>query len=148
MKRFQMKSKRGITLIELLIVIIIIGILAAIAIPVYQGYIERARRTDAKTALEQVRAAQEMWRAEKGVYSTSVAALQTTMGAPASTISLYYTWDFTVMLTNSFTAEAVPQGSQTKDSGGTLLIDQRGTKSSTKGGKTYVYPDPNCAWTR
>ena len=88
-----MKSKKGITLIELLAVILIVGILAAVAIPSYTGYMQRARRADAKTALEQVRAAQEMWRAERGCYAldgvdcqgnasagTAEAKLQTAMG--------------------------------------------------------------------
>ena len=61
---------KGITLIELLVVILIIGVLAAVAIPSYSSYMQRARRTDAKTALEQVRAAQEVWRAERGSYAT------------------------------------------------------------------------------
>jgi len=87
----------------------------------------RARRADAKTALEQVRAAQEMWRAERGSYSVSVAQLQTTMGAPATTISTYYTWGFTVLNPNSFTAQATAVGSQATD--GNLEINQDGTKT-------------------
>jgi len=63
------QNDRGITLIELLTVILIVGILAAIAIPSYNSYMVRARRADAKTLLEQVRAAQEMWRAERGSYA-------------------------------------------------------------------------------
>ena len=129
------KSTRGLTLIELLMVILIVGILAAIAVPTYSGYMQRARRADAKTALEQIRGAQEMWRAERGTYAindgngTAVAKLQTTMGAPATTISNYYTWAFTVGPTaTTFTAQATPQGSQATD--GWLAINQDGTKTS------------------
>ncbi len=150
MKTFMMKSNRGLTLIELLIVIVIIAILAAIAMPMYTNYMQRARRADAKTALEQARAAQEMWRAEKGSYSVSVAALQNTMAAPATTISPYYTWSFTVVTPNSFTAQAVPNGSQVSDSGGSLFINQTGSKwNIDKNGVQHNYPaDPSSAWAK
>ena len=40
-------NNKGITLIELMIVIVIVGILASISIPTYRGYMQRARRADA-----------------------------------------------------------------------------------------------------
>ena len=133
-----LKSKTGITLIELLIVVVIVGILAAIAVPMYTNYMLRARRADAKTVLEQVRASQEMWRAEKGCYAqdgvgcsgalagTAIVKLQTTMGAPATTVG-DYTWSFIVLAANSFTAQAAPSTSrQTPD--GALTINQDGVK--------------------
>lgn len=119
-------NKKGLTLIELLIVIIIVGILAAIAIPSYTNYLIRARRADAKAALEQVRASQEMWRAEHGSYSTDITQLQTSAGAPATSISKYYNWEFTVVNANSFTARAVPVGSQPATE--ELFINHRGEK--------------------
>ena len=78
----NMMNRRGITLIELLLVIIIVGILAAVAIPSYRDYMVRARRADAKTALEQLRASQEMFRAERGSYSTDLAQLINSWGVP------------------------------------------------------------------
>lgn len=64
----MIEEKRGITLIEVMVVVAIVGLLAAIAIPAYNNYITRSRRSDAFTALGTVRAAQEMYRAERGVY--------------------------------------------------------------------------------
>jgi type IV pilus assembly protein PilE len=110
-------NNKGITLIELLVVIGIVGILAAIAIPSYNSYMVRARRADAKTILEQVRAAQEMWRAERGTYAVDGGG--NTVGD--------YNWNFTVKTTTTFTAQAVPN--TTRQAGdGTLTIDHFGTK--------------------
>jgi type IV pilus assembly protein PilE len=70
-----MKGKQGVTLIEIMIVVAIVGMLAAIAIPAYNDYITRSRRSDAFTALETVRAAQEMYRAERGFYAGAIGSL-------------------------------------------------------------------------
>jgi type IV pilus assembly protein PilE len=123
-----MCGRKGITLIELLVVIMIVGILASIAIPIYRGYMQRARRADAKTALEQIRASQEMRRAEYGSYSTSLAALQTSWGGPASQVG-----DYAISLdaggtATAFTGRAHPTTSR-QSSDGDLTIDQLGTKA-------------------
>jgi type IV pilus assembly protein PilE len=124
-----LKSKTGITLIELLIVVVIVGILAAIAIPMYTGYMQRARRADAKTALEQLRAAQEMRRAERGSYAVTadIVALRTTWGAPAATIG-----DYTITMaatTATFTGTATAFTSrQSVDTAVPLTINQDGVK--------------------
>jgi type IV pilus assembly protein PilE len=122
-----LKSRTGITLIELLIVVVIVGILAAIAVPMYTGYMQRARRADAKTALEQLRASQEMMRAERGSYSTdlTLGQLQTTWGGPASPAGDY---NITMVATSTtFTGTAAPNTSrQTPD--GALTINQDGLK--------------------
>jgi len=127
------RYSKGITLVELLVVILIIGILAGIAVPVYINYMVRARRSDAKTVLEQVRAAQEMWRAERGTYAiddgngTAVAKLVNTMGVPPSPVG-DYNWSFSVAPTaTTFTAQVVPNTAR-QLSDGNLTIDQNGTK--------------------
>ena len=65
----KIRGKEGVTLIEVMVVVAIVGFLAAIAIPAYNNYVTRSRRSDAFTALETVRAAQEMYRAERGIYA-------------------------------------------------------------------------------
>lgn len=119
-------NKKGLTLIELLVVIMIVGILAAIAIPIYTGYMTRARRVDAKTALEQLRAAQEMRRAERGSYEINITTLRTTWGAPAATVG-----DYTITMvatTATYTGTATPnQSRQIPD--GALTINQDGVKA-------------------
>jgi type IV pilus assembly protein PilE len=124
-------NKRGITLIELLIVVVIVGILAAIAIPMYTGYMQRARRADAKTSLEQVRAAQEMRRAESGSYTADLVALQTSFGGPAATVGDYAIT--MVATTATYTGTATPNTSR-QSSDGWLSINQDGVKTSQ-------YPD-------
>lgn len=122
----KMKVSKGITLIELLVVIVVIGLLAAIAIPMYTNYMLRARRADAKTALEQLRAGQEMRRAERGSYETNLAALRTTWGGPEATVGDY---NITMAATaTTFTGTATPSTArQTPD--GPLTIDQDGVKA-------------------
>lgn len=125
----------GFTLIELLVVIAIVGILAAIAAPLYTNYMVRARRADAKTALEQLRAAQEMFRAEKGRYANdaddvnALLLLQNSWGVPANPVGDYnLRWaDGFTLSANSFTAEAKPW-SVRQLSDGSLFINQDGVK--------------------
>ena len=122
-----MKSRRGFTLIELLVVIVIIGILAAIAIPMYTNSMQRARRADAKTALEQLRAAQEMRRAEQGGYSTDLTELRTTWGVQANPVG-DYNLGWVTSNANSFTAQAAPFTAR-QLSDGSLFIDNNGNKT-------------------
>jgi len=128
-----MKANRGLTLIELMIVIVIIGILAAIAVPVYTNYMQRARRADAKTALEQLRASQEMFRAERGSYSTDLVQLVNTWGVPnAVGGGPPGPWDYVIKL-NSATATTFSGQAQANSvrqlSDGDLLINQDGVKT-------------------
>jgi prepilin-type N-terminal cleavage/methylation domain-containing protein len=62
------RNQRGFTLVELMIVVIIVGILAAVAIPMYQGATERAKASEAVAALGTIRGAMRVYFAEHGTY--------------------------------------------------------------------------------
>jgi type IV pilus assembly protein PilA len=66
-------SNKGFTLIELMIVVAIIGILAAIAIPNFLNYQCKAKQSEAKSNLGNIRTQQEAFRAENDDYSQTVA---------------------------------------------------------------------------
>ncbi len=66
-----MKTQRGVTLIELVVVMIIVGILAAVAIPSYRNYVLRSQRSDAKDALLALATQQEKHYLQCNTYATT-----------------------------------------------------------------------------
>lgn len=88
-----MRDNKGFTLIELLIVVVIIGILAAIAIPKFSATRERAYISTMKSDLKNLASQQEIYYADNYAYSTSASALgfaessgvEVTIGAATST---------------------------------------------------------------
>ena len=74
MNKFLGKSKKGFTLIELMIVVAIIGILAAIAIPNFVRFQLKAKTTEGKVNLAGIRTAEEAYFSEFGSYVAAAAS--------------------------------------------------------------------------
>jgi type IV pilus assembly protein PilA len=72
--------QKGFTLIELMIVVAIIGILAAIAIPAYQDYTIRAQVTEGATLMDGVKVAMQDYYAFHGTWPTSLTATDAALG--------------------------------------------------------------------
>lgn len=108
-----MKAQKGFTLIELMIVVAIIGILAAIAIPQYQNYVTRARWADNNTIIAPVKAAvAECLQLNNSAIAScnTVALLTTATGyaalptANSSPNLASVTWDGTIVVTGTAAA--------------------------------------------
>ena len=75
LKLNKMKNQKGFTLIELMIVIAIIGILAAIAIPQFSAYRRRSYNSAAQSDLKNATTAQEAYFVDEQAYASAVASL-------------------------------------------------------------------------
>jgi type IV pilus assembly protein PilE len=104
----------GFTLIELMIVVAIIAILAAIAYPSYQDSVRKTKRADGKAAIVELANFMERFFTENNTY---VGAAE-----PADITSDNYAVTISAQSATAYTLQAAPFGPQTADTCGTMTL--------------------------
>jgi len=125
-----MKKYNGFTLVELMVVVAIIGVMSAIAIPSYSSYMKKARRADAKVGLQKLADKQERFYLQNNVYTT----LFTATGLNTSTTSDegYYTFSIDSADASGYQITATAIGDGDADCM-TMSLSSTGLKTATAG---------------
>lgn len=131
------RAWRGFTLIEVMIVVAIMGILAAVAYPSYQEQVRKGRRADGQAVLMEAAQFMERYYTENMRYDRDLAgsgvALPTGLReAPKEGATKHYDVSLQAVGPQAYTLRAVPKGVQASDGCGTMTINQLGQKTGDK----------------
>jgi prepilin-type N-terminal cleavage/methylation domain-containing protein len=80
--QLRTRARKGFTLVELAVVIVIIGVLAAFGVPKFLTSVEKSKAAEAWNYLSAVQSAQERYLAQNGVYTSDLTQLDTTLVSP------------------------------------------------------------------
>ena len=120
------KNQQGVTLIELMVSVAIVGIIMAIAYPSYVNHVLRSNRVAAEACLTEI--AQVMERGYTASFSYQDIALPA-LGC-IDELNARYTFNLSNQAARTFNANAVPTGAQTADTCGALVLTQAGARGA------------------
>jgi type IV pilus assembly protein PilE len=144
----------GFSLLELMIVLVIAAILAAVAYPSFQDAVRKGRRSDAFDAISRVQQAQERWRSNAVSYAESItnAANGTPpgLGLSADSPDRHYTLATSAASATGYTLIATAQGGQAQDTGCKLVGVRvvNGNLEYGSGDATIAWTDPGRCWAK
>ena len=125
----QVGPSRGFSLIEMAVIMAVLGILLAIALPAYREHVRKSIRAEAQSFLTGVASRQQQFLVDKRGYAASVAALNM---APPSHVKANFedpiTVDVPAVVPPTFTLTAKAIGDQAKDKCATLTLDSAGNR--------------------
>jgi type IV pilus assembly protein PilE len=124
------KREKGVTLIELLAVMVIVAILASIAVPSYRSYVLRSQRTDATTALLRIQSSEEKFLVQNGKYTETVDTGG--LGLTKTSEQGFYNLDVKLTTTGyTATATAIADNRQKDDKTcQTFTVNEAGTRKA------------------
>lgn len=133
-----MKKQHGYNLVELMVVVAIIGIIAAFAYPSYTEQVRKSRRADCSGALTSLGNSMERYftvnstylEAADGGKDTGEPAVYATQ-CPVDGGTATYNLTISAATASTYTVQAAPTGAQAKDKCGTLTLTNTGKKGIT-----------------
>ena len=131
------ESQAGFTLLELLVVITIIGILAAVAVPGLGKTIERTRVRDAQAILASVYSAEQVYRLDQGSYGTLADLVSNRYVTDPSTGNADWGFASSSVAASTFTVTATRTGGGYN--GNTVTVDE--SFNGTQYGGTHPFRD-------
>lgn len=130
---------RGITLLELMIVVAIVGILAAISYPSYRAQVIKTHRTDGKTELMRISQQLERCYTRFSAYNHASCVPPAVETFPFTTPDGHYTISAPVRTATTYTLDATPAGGQAEDTECAVLrVTSTGVEGS-QGASTDVH---------
>ena len=144
----------GFTLVELMIVVIVVGLLAAVAIPSFTDSMRKSRRSDAFAAIAAVQQAQERWRSNHSSYAplSDADVPANGLGLSSDSTSGYYTLSQSNVTATTYTVIATAKtGKSQADDGGCKILAVRmqgGNPTYGSGASTIDWTDANRCWAK
>ncbi len=127
-------SKKGFTLVELLMVVIIIGILVTLAVPNYYRSVERAKAGKAKAAMDGIRKAELQYRAFNDEYTNTLDPDLTDFDLPGDLQDGNDSdWTYTITQNTTDTLEITATRDNGPHAGDTVTMDQDGSYTNVGG---------------